>query len=61
MVYFTDGRTMRLDPSTRIFVGNREMRLADVEPGWEVVVKAPAPDATAAEIDVVWAPAASMH
>jgi len=41
MVYFTDGRTMRLDPNTRIYVGNREVRLADVEPGWILVTSGP--------------------
>jgi hypothetical protein len=34
MIYFTDGRTMRLEPGTRLYVGNREVRLADVQPGW---------------------------
>jgi hypothetical protein len=33
-VYFTDGRVVRVDPATRIRVGDREMRLADVQPGW---------------------------
>jgi len=41
MVYFTDGRTMRLDPGTRVYVGNREMRLADVEPGWILITSGP--------------------
>jgi hypothetical protein len=34
MIYFTDGRTMRIEPGTRLYVGNREVRLADVQPGW---------------------------
>ena len=41
MVYFTDGRTMRLDPNTRIYVGNREVRLSDIEPGWILVTSGP--------------------
>jgi len=41
MVYFTDGRTMRLDPNTRIYVGNREVRLSQVEPGWILVTSGP--------------------
>lgn len=36
-VYFTDGRAVRLDPNTRLYVGNREVRLADVQPGWVFV------------------------
>ena len=37
MVYFTDGRAVRLDPATRLYVGGREVRLADVQPGWVFV------------------------
>jgi hypothetical protein len=33
-VYLTDGRAVRVDPGTRIYAGNREIRLADVQPGW---------------------------
>jgi hypothetical protein len=40
-IYFTDGRTMRLEPGTRLYVGNREVRLADVEPGWVLVTAGP--------------------
>jgi hypothetical protein len=40
-IYFTDGRTMTLQPGSRIFVGDREVRLADVEPGWTLVTSAP--------------------
>jgi hypothetical protein len=36
-VYFTDGRAVRLDPATRLYVGNREVRLGDVQPGWVFV------------------------
>ena len=41
MVYFTDGRTMRLDPGARLFVGNRQVGLADIEPGWILVTSGP--------------------
>jgi hypothetical protein len=41
MIYFTDGRTMRIEPGTRLYVGNREVRLADVQPGW-VLATSPA-------------------
>ncbi len=33
-VYFTDGRVVRVDPGTRVRVGDRDMWLADVQPGW---------------------------
>jgi Cu/Ag efflux protein CusF len=36
-VYFTDGRAVRLDPATRLYVGGREVRLADIQPGWVFV------------------------
>jgi len=36
-VYFTDGRAVRLDPGTRPYVGGREVRLTDVQPGWVFV------------------------
>ena len=42
MIYFTDGRTMRLDPGARLYVGNREVRLADIEPGWILMTSGPA-------------------
>jgi hypothetical protein len=41
MIYFTDGRTMRLEPGTRLYVGNREVRLADVQPGWVLATSGP--------------------
>jgi hypothetical protein len=41
MVYFTDGRTLRLDPNTRLYVGSREVRLVDVQPGWTLVTSGP--------------------
>jgi hypothetical protein len=39
-VYFTDGRAVRLDPGTRLYAGGREVRLADVQPGWVFVSSA---------------------
>src|SRR5215813_8990398 len=33
-VYLTDGRAVQLAPGTRLYVGGREVRLADVQPGW---------------------------
>jgi hypothetical protein len=42
MIYFTDGRTMKLDPAARLYVGNREVRLADIEPGWILMTSGPA-------------------
>ena len=36
-IYFTDGRAVRLDPGTRLYAGGREVRLADVQPGWMFV------------------------
>lgn len=46
-VYLTDGRIMRLEPGTRLYVGNREVSLAEVEPGWVFATAGPtaAPDA----------------
>jgi hypothetical protein len=41
-VYLTDGRAVRLDPGTRIYAGSREIRLADVQPGWLFVSSAAA-------------------
>jgi len=41
-VYFTDGRTVRLDPGTRLYAGSREIGLADVQPGWTLVTSGPA-------------------
>jgi hypothetical protein len=40
-IYFTDGRIMKLEPGSKIHVGNREMRLADVEPGWILITSGP--------------------
>jgi Cu/Ag efflux protein CusF len=40
-VFFTDGRVVRLAPGARLYVGNREVRLADVRPGWVLVTSGP--------------------
>ncbi|HET7342883.1 MAG TPA: hypothetical protein VFL90_15570 [Methylomirabilota bacterium] len=39
-VYFTDGRSVRLNQGARLFVGSREVQLAEVQPGWTLVVPA---------------------
>jgi Cu/Ag efflux protein CusF len=36
-VFFTDGRMVTLAPGARFYVGDREVRLADVQPGWVLV------------------------
>ena len=38
MVYFTDGRTVRLEPGSRLTVDGRPVNLAAVQPGWTLVV-----------------------
>jgi Cu/Ag efflux protein CusF len=57
MVYFADGRTIRIDPGSRLFVDGREVQLADVQPGWTLVV----PAETATAPSVVVAPAATTR
>jgi len=37
IVYLTDGRAVRIDPGTRLYAGGREVRLADIQPGWTFV------------------------
>jgi Cu/Ag efflux protein CusF len=37
IVYLTDGRAVRVDPGTRLYAGGREVRLADIQPGWTFV------------------------
>jgi hypothetical protein len=37
-VYFTDGRTVRLEPGSKLAVDGRPVSLADVQPGWTLVV-----------------------
>lgn len=38
IVYFTDGRTVRLEPGSRLTVDGRPVTLADVQPGWTLIV-----------------------
>ena len=40
-VYFTDGRTVRLESGSRLSVDGRPVDLADVQPGWTLVIPAP--------------------
>ena len=37
-VYFTDGRVVTLDPGARLRVGDRDVQLSDVRPGWVLVM-----------------------
>jgi len=50
IVYFTDGRTVRLAPGSRLTVEGRAVTLADVQPGWTLVIPSVA---TAASPSVV--------
>jgi hypothetical protein len=36
-VFFTDGRIVKIAPGAPLYVGNRQVRLADVQPGWTLV------------------------
>ena len=57
-----DGTVVNVSPSTVVQRGTQRLTLDALEPGWEVVVTAPKPPAVdAAQIDVVWAPAASVR
>jgi len=57
-----DGSVVNVSPTTVVKRGTERLTLDALQPGWEVVVKAPAPPETAtAEIDVVWAPTASVR
>jgi hypothetical protein len=64
-VYFTDDRSVTLDPGARLFVGNREVKLIDVQPGWTLLLlpataAAPAPpDTTVAQPTAPAAPTVS--
>src|SRR5919108_1020788 len=39
-VYFTDGRIARIAPGSRLTVDDRPITLADVQPGWTLVIPA---------------------
>jgi hypothetical protein len=45
-VYFTDGRTVRLEPGSRLTVDGRPVTLADVQPGWTLVIPGAAASAS---------------
>jgi hypothetical protein len=36
-VFFTDGRIVKIAPGAPLYVGSRQVRLADVQPGWTLV------------------------
>jgi Cu/Ag efflux protein CusF len=55
-VYFTDGRIVNLDAGARLSVDGRPVSLADVQPGWTLIVPAAAAR-SAAPVVAVPAPA----
>jgi len=55
IVYFTDGRTVRLEPGSRLTVDGRVVTLNDVQPGWTLVI--PGVAATPSPSVIVAAPA----
>jgi hypothetical protein len=57
-VYFTDGRTVRIDPSSRLTVDGRSVSLAEVQPGWTLVIPSAAATAPAGTVVVAPAPPA---
>ena len=59
-VILTDGTVVKVTPSTVLKNGTEPLTFDKLQPGWEIVVKAPkAPVVDAAQIDVVWMPTAS--
>jgi predicted amino acid-binding ACT domain protein len=59
-VILTDGTVVKVTPSTVVQKGTESITFDKLQPGWEIVVKAPkAPVMDAARIDVVWAPTAN--
>jgi hypothetical protein len=56
-VYFTDGRIARIAPGSRLTVDDRPITLADVQPGWTLVIPA-AVVATAPSVVVATPPPA---
>jgi hyperosmotically inducible periplasmic protein len=61
-VILVDGTVVRVSPSTIVQRGTERLTLDALQPGWEIVVKAPpAPTVDASQIDVVWAPTASTR
>jgi len=58
-VILTDGTVVKVTPSTVMQKGTEPLTFDKLQPGWEIVVKAPkAPVVEAAQIDVVWMPTA---
>src|SRR5262245_63090809 len=54
-VILTDGTVVKVTPSTVLQKGTEPLTFDKLQPGWEIVVKAPkAPVVDAAQIDVVW-------
>jgi hyperosmotically inducible protein len=61
-VVLTDGTVVRVSPSTVVQRGTERLTLDALQPGWEIVVRTPAATAVdASQIDVVWAPTASVR
>ena len=59
-VILTDGTVVKVTPSTVLKNGTESLTFDKLQPGWEIVVKAPkAPVVDAAQIDVVGAPTAN--
>jgi predicted amino acid-binding ACT domain protein len=59
-VILTDGTVVKVTPSPVLRNGLEALTFDKLQPGWEIVVKAPkAPVVDAAQIDVVWAPTAN--
>lgn len=57
-----DGSVVNVSPTTVVKRGTERLTLDALQPGWEIVIKAPAPPETATDgIDVVWAPTASAR
>lgn len=61
-VILNDGTVVRVSPSTVVQRGAERLTVDALQPGWEIVVKAPpAPAVDASRIDVVWTPTASTR
>jgi len=59
-VILTDGTVVKVTAATILRNGTEPLTFEKLQPGWEIVVKAPkAPVVDAAQIDVVWVPTAS--
>jgi hypothetical protein len=58
-VYFTDGRTVHVDPGARLAIDGKEVQLSDIQPGWTLVTSAPAAAPPAVSQPAAPPPAAS--